>query len=277
MGVIEKGAIMERIAIISDVHANITALNAVLKDIEKRNVNKIVGLGDYVIKGVNPDKVIDKLKEKCDVMLIGNTDYAICKPEAKNKGHWTRNKIGEERANYIYSLPSMYQFYMSGYLVRLFHATPYSLDGIFNPLFENKKMDYKKEKIYQIEDMFKNTDFLGLNENYKEPDIVGYGHIHTPLLIRYKNKTIFNTGSVGIPVEMQIKDENDKNNKLSTIPSYMILEGNFDSKELSTISFTEVRVKYNIEEEIDNILKSDLPSKEKIIKSLRTAMSEQYM
>ena len=268
---------MEKIAIISDVHANITALNAVLQDIEKRNVDKIICLGDYVIKGVNPDKVIDVLKEKSDIMLIGNTDYAICKPEAKEKNFWTRNKIGEDRANYVYKLPNMYQFYMSGYLIRLFHATPYSLDGIYNPLFENEKIDYKKEKIYQVEDMFKNTKFLGLNEFDEEPDIIGYGHTHTPFIIRYKNKTIFNTGSVGIPVEMQIKNENDEKNKLSAIPSYMILEGEFGSQELGTISFTEVKVKYNIEEEIENIINSDFSNKDKIIKSLRTAMSEQYM
>lgn len=268
---------MEKIAIISDVHANITALNIVLQDIKRRNISRIFGLGDYILKGVNPDKVIDILKEKCEVMLIGNTDFVICNPKAKDKGYWTRNKIGEERANYIYNLPRMHQFYMSGYLIRLFHASPYSLDGIYNPLFLNKSVDYKKEKIYQVESMFENTDFIGLSEYDKKPDIIGYGHIHTPFVIRYKNKTIFNTGSVGIPVEMHIKDENDVQNKLSTIPSYIILEGEFESKQLGTILITEVRVPYNIEDEIKNIIKSDIPNKNMIIRSLRSAMSEQYM
>ncbi len=104
---------MERIAIISDVHANITALQAVLEDIEKRNVNKIFCLGDSIVKGANPEKVVDILKEKCEVMLIGNTDYSVCNPEVINKNYWTRKKIGEERAKYIYSLPVMYQFYLS--------------------------------------------------------------------------------------------------------------------------------------------------------------------
>ena len=104
---------MERIAVISDVHANITALQAVLEDIQKRKVDKIFCLGDSIVKGANPDKVIDILKEKCDVMLIGNTDYSVCRPDVKDKGYWTRNKIKEERANYIYNLPKMYQFYLS--------------------------------------------------------------------------------------------------------------------------------------------------------------------
>ena len=114
---------MDKIAIISDVHGNITALNTVLKDIKKRNINKIFCLGDSIIKCVNPDLVIDKLKKVCEVILLGNSDYAICRPEVKNKNFWTRNKIGEERANFIANLPVSHEFYMSGHLIRLFHAS----------------------------------------------------------------------------------------------------------------------------------------------------------
>ena len=60
---------MEKIAIISDVHGNITALKAVITDIEKRNINKIFCLGDSVLKSCNSDQVIDLLKEKCEVNL----------------------------------------------------------------------------------------------------------------------------------------------------------------------------------------------------------------
>ena len=56
---------MDRIAIISDVHANITALNAVLDDIHSRGISRIFCLGDSVTKCCNPDLVIDKLREKC--------------------------------------------------------------------------------------------------------------------------------------------------------------------------------------------------------------------
>lgn len=59
---------MEKIAIISDVHGNITALEAVMKDIESRNINKIYCLGDSVLKSCNSDLVIDLLREKCDVI-----------------------------------------------------------------------------------------------------------------------------------------------------------------------------------------------------------------
>ncbi len=262
---------MERIAIISDIHANLTALEAVLEDIEKRKIDKIFCLGDSIVKGVSPVEVIDILRKKCEIILIGNTDYTVCKPEAKERNYWTRKQIGEERAEYIYNLPKVYQFYLSGQLVRLFHATPYNLTGIFNPMYKN--IESEQLEITNPNDMFENTEFLGIDENDEKPDIIGYGHIHTPLIVKYGNKTIFNTGSVGIPIEMQNSDENDLNNKFSTVASYIILEGEYNSREHKNISFMQVRVNYDIEKEIEKINNSDMPTKEQIIKSLKTAIS----
>lgn len=263
---------MEKIAIISDVHGNITALNAVLDDIKNRGIKRILCLGDYVIKCVHPDLVIDKLKEVCEVMLIGNSDYAICCPEAKHKNFWTRNLIGEERANFIFNLPISHEFYMSGHLIRLFHASPYNLDSIYNPMFSNKGTRYEGNELDNPEKLFKNTEFIGKTTNDPEPDIVGYGHIHTPYIVRHKNKTLFNTGSVGIPVEMLNSDLNDKSNKFSTLASYIIIEGNYNSKELGSISFNLVRVPYDIQKEIDDLKASNMPNKDMIIRSLIGAL-----
>ena len=263
---------MEKIAIISDVHGNITALNAVLDDINQRGIKRIFCLGDYIIKCVHPDLVIDKLKEVCEVMLIGNSDYAICRPEAKEKNFWSREKIGEERANFLYNLPVYHEFYMSGHLIRLFHASPYGLDNIYNPMFSNKDTIYSANEIKNPEDLFKNTEFIGKTSDDPEPDIVGYGHIHTPCLVRFKNKTLFNTGSVGIPVEMLNSDLNDKSNKFSTLASYIIVEGNYNSKDLSSISFNLVRVPYDIEKEIKDLEASNLPIKNMVIRSLKGAI-----
>ena len=55
---------MDRVAIISDIHGNITALKAVIKDIETRDISKIFCLGDSVLKSCNSDKVIDLLTRK---------------------------------------------------------------------------------------------------------------------------------------------------------------------------------------------------------------------
>ena len=267
---------MEKIAIISDVHANITALNAVLEDINKRNVNKIFCLGDSIIKCTHPDLVIDKLREVCEIILIGNSDYAICRPEVKDRKFWTREIIGEERANFIYNLPISHDFYMSGHLIRLFHASPYHLDDIFNPMFTNKGTNFSGKEIENPEDLFKNTEFIGKTENDPVPDVVGYGHIHTPCLVRFKNKTLFNPGSVGIPVEMMNSDIDDISNKFSTLASYIIIEGDYNSKDLGEISFQFVRVPYNIEKELEDLKASDMPNKDRVYRSLKGALPTVY-
>lgn len=262
---------MEKIAILSDVHGNLTALQTVLSDIENRGITNIYCLGDSVIKCANPDKVIDILKEKCQVMLLGNCDEIICRPNIEHGRFWSRDKIGDQRANYIYNSPISYEFYMSGYLIRLFHASPLSLEHIFNPMHPNSDSVYFNKIILNPEDLFKNTQFIGKTENAPVPDIVGYGHLHTPNIFRFKNKTIFNVGSVGVPVEMENEGEENNSSKFSTVASYMILEGNLDSKELSSISFTLVRVPYDINKEIEYLEASDMPNKEVIIKTLKTA------
>lgn len=262
---------MEKVAILSDVHGNLTALQTVLSDIENRGITKIYCLGDSVIKCANPDKVIDILREKCQVMLLGNCDEIICRPNIEHGRFWSRDKIGDQRANYIYNSPISYEFYMSGYLIRLFHASPLSLEHIFNPMHPNSDTIYFNKIILNPEDLFKNTQFIGKTENDPVPDIVGYGHLHTPNIFRFKNKTIFNVGSVGVPVEMENEGEETDSSKFSTVASYMILEGNLDSKELSSISFTLVRVPYDINKEIEYLESSDMPNKEVIIKTLKTA------
>ena len=266
-----QGVAMDKIAIMSDVHGNITALKAVIKDIEARNIDKIFCLGDSVLKSCNSDQVIDLLREKCYVIIKGNCDDAITRPDIPKGKFWTRDLIGEERASFIYNLPVVYDFYMSGYLIRLFHSSPFGLDYVFNPMFSNENTIYSATELHNGMDLFENTAFIGKTNSDPIPDIVGYGHIHTPNIIRTRNKTIFNPGSVGMPIEMLNDNFFDKTNKFSTVASYIILEGNLNSKILSSISFNLVRLPYDIEEEIKLLEKSTLPSKNKVITELRSA------
>ena len=137
-------------------------------------------------------------------------------------------------------------------------------------MYKNNKD--KAEIITSPDELFKNTTFIGKNENDPIPDIVGYGHLHTPFVVRFKNKTLFNTGSIGVPIEMLNDNKDDEKNKYSTMISYIILEGEYGSKELGNISLQLVRLAYNIEKEIKDLEESDMPDKEIIIKSLKTAM-----
>ena len=74
-------AAMDRIALISDVHGNLTALEAVLADIDARGIDRIFNLGDYVGKGPRGREVVDLCRERCEVNLLGNWDDFLPDPE----------------------------------------------------------------------------------------------------------------------------------------------------------------------------------------------------
>lgn len=66
-----------RVAIISDVHANLAALEAVLEDIEAEKASRILALGDNIGYGPDPDEVIRTLMERKIVSILGNHEYAV--------------------------------------------------------------------------------------------------------------------------------------------------------------------------------------------------------
>jgi len=85
-------------AIISDIHSNLEALQAVLKDIEKQKVDEIYCLGDIVGYGPNPRECVDLIM-KCKVVLLGNHDQGAMfdpegfNPPAERAIFWTRSQL----------------------------------------------------------------------------------------------------------------------------------------------------------------------------------------
>ena len=74
---------MDRIALISDVHGNLTALEAVLADIDARGITRILNLGDYVGKGPRGADVIELCQDRCEVNIRGNWDDFIPDPDGR--------------------------------------------------------------------------------------------------------------------------------------------------------------------------------------------------
>lgn len=81
-------------AIISDIHANLEALNVVLSDIEPQGAEEILCLGDIVGYGPDPEECIDIVRERCSVCLMGNHDHAVL------FGAEGFNPAAEEAVNY---------------------------------------------------------------------------------------------------------------------------------------------------------------------------------
>src|SRR5262249_32315095 len=86
-------------AIISDIHANLEALEAVLADIRQQNITEIYCLGDIIGYGPNPCECIDRVMATCKLTLLGNHDQAaLFDPEGFNASaeravFWTRKML----------------------------------------------------------------------------------------------------------------------------------------------------------------------------------------
>lgn len=244
---------MSSIAVISDIHGNLEALKSVLEDIKKRNIEKIICLGDIIAKGSNQKECLELIKENCQMVLRGNCDEFFSLDVDINKFNeteqkriiWNKGKITDEDRNYLSNLPFSHEMYISGRLVRFFHASPEKINGFVGNID-------KIEKSYSLFLPSQNT------ESQNKADVVVYGHIHTAYLQRIYNRTIINTGSVGNAIDVIRNDEKDGNNNFTTLANYLIINGNLNSmNEKNPISFELVSIPYDNDKEIksniDNI------------------------
>jgi diadenosine tetraphosphatase ApaH/serine/threonine PP2A family protein phosphatase len=89
-------------AVISDIHGNAEALRAVLADIERRGVTRIICLGDIVGYGPEPLACVDMVRQKCQWSLMGNHDFGVLyeptnfNPGAESAAFWTREQFAKE-------------------------------------------------------------------------------------------------------------------------------------------------------------------------------------
>ena len=89
-------------AVISDVHGNLEALEAVLADIQTRGIERIISLGDTLGYGPNPCECLDMIIEKCEWSLMGNHDFAVLyeptsfNASAEAASFWTRQQLENE-------------------------------------------------------------------------------------------------------------------------------------------------------------------------------------
>lgn len=237
-----------KIAIISDIHGNLEALQTVLKDIESKNINKIYCLGDIIAKGSHPQECVNLIREKCEVVLQGNCDKFFTSnidltkmpPQEIKRIKWNKSKLDDESSKYLANLPFCYEFYMSGRLIRLFHAHPERINKFAGNIDSIKN-------IYELVLPSSNTI------SNEKADILIYGHIHTPYVQKMYNRYIINTGSVGNAIDVFRNPKKDGNIKNTAVANYLILSGNLDSRNMDEpFSFELVSIPYDIEKEISN-------------------------
>ena len=117
-----------RVAVISDIHANLHALEAVLEAIDADPPDEIWCLGDLVGYGPRPNEVIALVKERAAINLVGNHDLGVLgsldldefSPDAAASARWTQTVLLDENRTYLESLSS--QAKTDG--AELYHASP---------------------------------------------------------------------------------------------------------------------------------------------------------
>jgi protein phosphatase len=245
---------LDKIAIISDIHGNIPALETVLADIAQRGIETIYCLGDLVGKGPQSALAVDMCRQRCTAVVRGNWDEMITEKRDEAVLQWHQAQLGPERLVYLRHLPNAFDFRMSGRQIRLFHA---SQTGIYNRVFEDAPYETHLA-------MFENTPFTGYGRTPNgrtPPDVVGYGDIHATFartLYRHQ-KTLFNSGSVGNPLD-------------EPTAAYAILEGHLHSPTPAPFAVQIVRLPYDIERAITLAAEMEMPELEPYKMELRTAV-----
>lgn len=239
---------MSRIAIFSDVHGNLPALKAVLKDIQDHQADQIYCLGDLVDFAPWPNEVIELIKSSGIPCLMGNHDERIAFdhdiiPLAKHSDmetlaridaiNHTKHTITAENRSYLKNLPRQL-------------SISYSVnDQLFNILMVHASTRSNEEYIYQNHNQ---NDLLKMMDQHHS-DILIMGHTHEsyyrniqPSLQKSK-KTAINCGSVG------------RSKEGMPLATYLLLD--VDYKE---VKIKLIKLKYPVQETIDGITQSDIPN-----------------
>ena len=233
-------------ALISDIHSNFPALEAVLADIEsQRDVDAIYHLGDLVGYAPWPNESVALLEEWRIPGISGNydstvaTDYKHCgckadSPRGEELSHlsfeWTKEHVSPETKRALGALPFRMDLRpMGGHKSRpqviLVHGTP-TLNTLY---WTEDRPDSFCVKMARA-------------ANAKEGDLIAFGHTHKPWHREGAGIHLLNTDSVGKP-----KDGDWR-------AGYVIVEA---EEEVRAVEF--VRVKYDLERATQGILDSDLP------------------
>jgi putative phosphoesterase len=231
------------LAVVSDVHGNVTALDAVVGDISRRSVDQVVHGGDLALMGPRPAEVIDRVRELGWAGVLGNTDELLWRPEEQARQRdraprlatllrWlfeayasdTCERLGEERLAWLQRLPVELRIGD----VAIVHAAPGDLWRAPLPDAGDRELE---------------ATFRPLRTR-----IAVYGHIHRPFTRTVGAMTIANAGSAGMPWDGDPR------------ASYLLV----DDGEVEVI-----RVTYDVESVARELLASGHPDAERLIEMRR--------
>lgn len=252
-----------RIAVFSDVHGNIHALDAVLADIDQRGAfDAVVFAGDLVYGAANPQACVDAVRGRNIQSVYGNTDEFLWIPVDVPEGlegerldrweafvstvDWTRNQLNAESIEWLKQLPfelrlSPTNRRMDDLLV--VHANPKNISDVILPnrIMQRDRMGEIKQEDDEVAELL-----LGVSAK-----TVAFGHVHVPNVREVDDYTLINIASVSRP------QDDDWRCKYGVLT---FIEGKW--------SVEHIYVEYDIKQAHEAIRQSDMPGKDSAIEML---------
>jgi putative phosphoesterase len=183
-----------RIALFSDIHGNIQALESVLADIGAQKPDAVYCLGDLVGYGANPNEVTERLRREGYPTVMGNYDDGVgfdrdecgCayreqaeRERGQRSLEWTKARVTPENKAFLRSLAHEIRFEAGGRRILLVHGSPRKINEY---LFEDRPLSSFQR--------------LAATSN---ADVILFGHTHKPYVKDVDGVTFVNIGSVGKP------------------------------------------------------------------------------
>jgi len=185
-----------RIAVISDIHGNLPALDAVLRDIQTHKPDATVCLGDLAYKGPQPAECVKRIRELGIPCVHGNSDLyllhiaGIAPTRPLPPGFtlplhlkWHTEKLGEGGLRYLAELPFEHRIDADGIRLLFVHANPKDCLACIRPTMGVEK----------IADLTWEMD----------ADWLVMGHIHSPFAFRFAGGLLINCGAVGYSLDYE--------------------------------------------------------------------------
>ena len=232
-----------RTALLSDIHSNLEALEAVMEDINSLGIDEIVCLGDVVGYGANPNECIDIAKKNFSITLLGNHDAAALDAEAtrnfninaKMAIEWTTKNLSSSSKKFLKGLPINRTIGDNTYV----HATPYE-----------PRMWYYISSIEEA----------GFNFQFFNTRFCFIGHTHIPVIITQTDKKdidVFQNGKI----EFSYNDERSFLMNVGSVgqPRDRNSDSCYGILDTDAGNFTLRRVKYDIEKCQKEMRRAELP------------------
>jgi len=194
-----------RAAVVSDIHANLPAFEAVLGAIDAAGVDEIWCLGDVLGYGAEPDECADLARERCDACLVGNHDLAVLgaldvaafSEAAAEAVAWTRRRVAERTPEWLRELEPAGEREGIG----LFHASP--RDPVWEYVLSAEQadacFDAQPQRVVLVGHSHVSLFFVRATEGERGGEVRGAQANDGTLLDLSAGRWLVNPGSVGQP------------------------------------------------------------------------------